>query len=605
MKLTKQRKLLYVKSTVSPSVLEISAVMMSKPSSGGQQSPSGLANDSGSATTLDEESFFKSACLETLEDGKLVLSYATAANEKEPLHTGKWTDEEMAYAEGLIDEFREGNLALPDGTSLRQFLAKMLNCSPKRISKRYEGNNYSKGRKFYVKSAGQLGPAEAQLRRSNLQELERRHKQKLLQLKIPHLLIADRSQDDPVDQTKPKTNGKKKAPLMPASTTTGRGGVDQSSVPLAASNVGISDGAGLPASVRGLALDQSIYNRPNFLESTRPSLPSSSLLNAGQALAPSSSVLDEILLSDFNQRPQFNVELLVQLRAQQAESQRLNRLLELQRGLTTATGQIVYTQPPSQQQQQQQQQFSSRSSLLHRDLDASTGTLLGGRFSSLFGTGQATAANDIGTAHIQELMLAEEARTVLFPEAARPLPSSRAALPDPARRASSTTTPPFLSSLVPPVSAASLDRESDLQMNSLIQMQLQAQQTSSSSSRFGQRFGIAQMQEQKINDEDGRQQLSTSTSATVSRAGTVDEQTRRLLQAPPSSLAAALSAQSALSSLGHNASSSMVQQTPSELYTWLQLRTSSPTLTSDQSAGRGLKRKANEDTNQSGGQRRR
>jgi len=40
----------------------------------------------------------------------------------------QWTTEEMEFADGLIDEFKEGNLDLPDGTSLRQFLAKTLHC---------------------------------------------------------------------------------------------------------------------------------------------------------------------------------------------------------------------------------------------------------------------------------------------------------------------------------------------------------------------------------------------------------------------------------------------------------------------------------------------
>jgi hypothetical protein len=55
------------------------------------------------------------------------------------LRSGKWTPEEEAYAEGLMKEFKAGHLKLEEGKSLRKFLAEKLGCSPKRISKKYEG----------------------------------------------------------------------------------------------------------------------------------------------------------------------------------------------------------------------------------------------------------------------------------------------------------------------------------------------------------------------------------------------------------------------------------------------------------------------------------
>lgn len=60
---------------------------------------------------------------------------ASASN----LRRGKWTIEEEAYAMRLIAEFREGMLPLTDGTTLRTFLAKILNCDPMRISKKFVG----------------------------------------------------------------------------------------------------------------------------------------------------------------------------------------------------------------------------------------------------------------------------------------------------------------------------------------------------------------------------------------------------------------------------------------------------------------------------------
>jgi len=55
-------------------------------------------------------------------------------------HTGKWTVEEKAYADALAKEFEAGSLLVIDeGISLRRFLSQALNCSAKRISKKYEG----------------------------------------------------------------------------------------------------------------------------------------------------------------------------------------------------------------------------------------------------------------------------------------------------------------------------------------------------------------------------------------------------------------------------------------------------------------------------------
>ena len=58
----------------------------------------------------------------------------------QPLYSGRWTDEEEKYAQGLIKEFRAGNIEdLENGATLRNYIAKMLICPPKRITKsKYE-----------------------------------------------------------------------------------------------------------------------------------------------------------------------------------------------------------------------------------------------------------------------------------------------------------------------------------------------------------------------------------------------------------------------------------------------------------------------------------
>jgi hypothetical protein len=57
------------------------------------------------------------------------------------LRRGKWTLEEENYANRLIHEFKSGLLPLTDGTTLRTFLSKLLNCDPMRISKKFVGGN--------------------------------------------------------------------------------------------------------------------------------------------------------------------------------------------------------------------------------------------------------------------------------------------------------------------------------------------------------------------------------------------------------------------------------------------------------------------------------
>lgn len=67
-----------------------------------------------------------------------------------PMHQGKWTSEEEDYVKCLIAAFKAGVVPIPDGTTLRIFLSRMLNCPPKRISKKFVGTNYN-GKQVYVR----------------------------------------------------------------------------------------------------------------------------------------------------------------------------------------------------------------------------------------------------------------------------------------------------------------------------------------------------------------------------------------------------------------------------------------------------------------------
>ena len=54
---------------------------------------------------------------------------------------GKWSQEEEEFVDQLIKEFEAGTIVCTNGTTLRSFLAKRLNCSGMRISKKFAGKN--------------------------------------------------------------------------------------------------------------------------------------------------------------------------------------------------------------------------------------------------------------------------------------------------------------------------------------------------------------------------------------------------------------------------------------------------------------------------------
>lgn len=100
-----------------------------------------------------------------------------------PLRRGKWTPEEEAYANRLILEFKSGLLPLTDGTTLRTFLSKLLNCDPMRISKKFVGSNCIGKQVFRRRTAdlNRLTPEQIQQSRAELSELERRFLERVAQ----------------------------------------------------------------------------------------------------------------------------------------------------------------------------------------------------------------------------------------------------------------------------------------------------------------------------------------------------------------------------------------------------------------------------------------
>jgi hypothetical protein len=97
-----------------------------------------------------------------------------------PKHSGRWTYEEETYVEGLIVEFDAGLLPIAEGTTMRSFVAKMLNCNPKRVSKKYDGNPIYDGKSVYARAKFPPPAAEASARQENLLELELKFREALL-----------------------------------------------------------------------------------------------------------------------------------------------------------------------------------------------------------------------------------------------------------------------------------------------------------------------------------------------------------------------------------------------------------------------------------------
>ena len=110
-------------------------------------------------------------------------SPTTGKKKGPPLRRGKWTPEEEAYAARLIHEFKAGLLPLTDGTTLRTFLSKLLNCDPMRISKKFVGSNCIGKQVFRRRTAdlNRLTPEQIQQSRIELSDLERRFLERVAQ----------------------------------------------------------------------------------------------------------------------------------------------------------------------------------------------------------------------------------------------------------------------------------------------------------------------------------------------------------------------------------------------------------------------------------------
>lgn len=90
-----------------------------------------------------------------------------AAEEGDDLRTGRWTTDEMAYCDKLIETFEQGILPVADGVKLNDFLANMLKSKQSRLTKKMKNAKLSA--KSFQKTAGYISN---QMQARSFSELE-------------------------------------------------------------------------------------------------------------------------------------------------------------------------------------------------------------------------------------------------------------------------------------------------------------------------------------------------------------------------------------------------------------------------------------------------
>ncbi|KAH8060801.1 hypothetical protein JL721_9023 [Aureococcus anophagefferens] len=78
-----------------------------------------------------------------------------------PQCVGKWTIEETEFTTRIIELFNTGLLELPEGATLRSYLAQKLSCDPMRITKKFSGASCLGKRVFHSSTGRQRNSASA------------------------------------------------------------------------------------------------------------------------------------------------------------------------------------------------------------------------------------------------------------------------------------------------------------------------------------------------------------------------------------------------------------------------------------------------------------
>eukprot|EP00592_Proboscia_alata_P027099 CAMPEP_0194428892 /NCGR_PEP_ID=MMETSP0176-20130528/43560_1 /TAXON_ID=216777 /ORGANISM="Proboscia alata, Strain PI-D3" /LENGTH=1181 /DNA_ID=CAMNT_0039241565 /DNA_START=243 /DNA_END=3788 /DNA_ORIENTATION=- len=94
--------------------------------------------------------------------------------DKSNLRKGKWTAEEEEYTSRIIHHFSTGLLTLPEGTTLRSYLAKKLQCDPMRITKKFAGASCLGKRVYHLCERTQATLGDIEAAKAELARLEHR-----------------------------------------------------------------------------------------------------------------------------------------------------------------------------------------------------------------------------------------------------------------------------------------------------------------------------------------------------------------------------------------------------------------------------------------------
>ena len=82
--------------------------------------------------------------------------------------------EEEEFTTRIIHYFNTGILTLPEGTTLRSYLAEKLNCDPMRITKKYAGASCLGKRVYHLCDRAQATVADIEIAKAELVHLEHR-----------------------------------------------------------------------------------------------------------------------------------------------------------------------------------------------------------------------------------------------------------------------------------------------------------------------------------------------------------------------------------------------------------------------------------------------
>ncbi|EGB01830.1 hypothetical protein AURANDRAFT_69453, partial [Aureococcus anophagefferens] len=86
---------------------------------------------------------------------------AKAKDDGATTRKGKWTIEETEFTTRIIELFNTGLLELPEGATLRSYLAQKLSCDPMRITKKFSGASCLGKRVFHSSTGRQRNSASA------------------------------------------------------------------------------------------------------------------------------------------------------------------------------------------------------------------------------------------------------------------------------------------------------------------------------------------------------------------------------------------------------------------------------------------------------------